>query len=199
VNAIERFDVDRGVEFSSFAVPTILGEIRRCFRDQSWAVRVPRDLQETALKVEATIEELTESGTTPTIADIAAATGFDDEAIMEAREALGGLRALSLDAPRSGEEPEGADLMALVGDEDPGFSQVEDAMTAGSLVRQLDKRAQTILRLRFEDGLTQTEIGAQVGLSQMQISRLLRQALADLGALAQREEPDQETGGEAAA
>jgi RNA polymerase sigma-B factor len=177
LKAIDRFDPSRETAFSSFAVPTILGELKRHFRDRGWSVRVPRDLQELAVKLEPVSEELTrELGRPPTPAEIAKRTGTTVEQVLEAREAAGAYRAVSLDRPRE-EDEEGDGLGAAYGIEDPGFSVAEDSATIERLMRVLSDREREVLRLRFAEDLTQAEIGERIGVSQMHVSRIIRQAV----------------------
>jgi RNA polymerase sigma-B factor len=180
LKSIDRFDPSRETAFSSFAVPTILGELKRHFRDKGWSVRVPRDLQELAVKLEPLSEELArELGRAATPAEIAARAGVTLEQVMEAREAAGAYRAVSLDRPR--EEDDEADGQGVVyGIEDPGFSVAEDAATVHRLMRVLTDREREVLRLRFEEDLTQAEIGDRIGVSQMHVSRIIRQAITKL-------------------
>jgi RNA polymerase sigma-B factor len=188
LKAIDRFDPERETAFSSFAVPTILGELKRHFRDKGWSVRVPRDLQEMAVKVDRVAEEMSrELGRAPTPAEIAERTGATQEQVLEAREAAGAYRAVSLDRSRSDEQEEGDSYADVVGAEDPGFGLAEDSATVGRLMRVLSEREREVLRLRFEEDLTQSEIGQRVGVSQMHVSRLIRQSIARL-----REEADAE-------
>jgi RNA polymerase sigma-B factor len=187
LKAIDRFEPDRPTAFSSFAVPTILGELKRHFRDRGWSVRVPRDLQEMTVRVDRTSEELSRQiGRAPTPAEIAEHVGITTEQVLEAREAAGAYRAVSLDRPRDDDEDETvtADWMGI---EDPGFGLAEDAATVESLMTVLSDREREVLRLRFGEDLTQSEIGARVGVSQMHVSRLIRQAVARLRAAAEDE------------
>jgi RNA polymerase sigma-B factor len=177
LKAIDRFDPSRETAFSSFAVPTILGELKRHFRDRGWSVRVPRDLQELAVKLEPVSEGLTrELGRAPTPAEIAKRTGTTVEQVLEAREAASAYRAVSLDRPRE-EDEEGDGLGAAYGIEDPGFSLAEDSATIERLMRVLSEREREVLRLRFAEDLTQAEIGERIGVSQMHVSRIIRQAV----------------------
>jgi RNA polymerase sigma-B factor len=181
LKAIDRFDPARETAFSSFAVPTILGELKRHFRDKGWSVRVPRDLQELAVKVEPVGEQLLrELGRAPTLAEVAERIGVTEEQVLEAREAAAAYRAVSLDRPREDDDDTADALGAAVGIEDPGFSVAEDAATVERLMRVLTDREREVLRLRFAEDLTQAEIGARVGVSQMHVSRLIRQAIARL-------------------
>lgn len=181
LKAIDRFDPARETAFSSFAVPTILGELKRHFRDKGWSVRVPRDLQELAVKLEPVGEQLArELGRAATPAEIAERTGTTVEQVLEAREAAGAYRAVSLDRPREEDGDEGEGLGASFGVEDSGFSLAEDAATIERLMRVLTDREREILRLRFSEDLTQAEIGTRVGVSQMHVSRIIRQAITRL-------------------
>jgi RNA polymerase sigma-B factor len=181
LKAIDRFDPARETAFSSFAVPTILGELKRHFRDKGWSVRVPRDLQELAVKVDRVGDEMSrELGRMPTPAEIAERTGSTLEAVLEAREAAGAYRAVSLDRPRSEDEEDGDSYADAVGVDDPGFGLAEDAATVERLMRVLSDREREVLRLRFAEDLTQSEIGRRVGVSQMHVSRLIRQSVSRL-------------------
>ncbi len=186
VKAVDRFDPSRAVAFSSFAVPTILGELKRHFRDKGWSVRVPRDLQELALRLDRTSEELgRELGRAPTPTEMSERLGVTTEQVLEAREAAGAYRAVSLDRPRT-EDDEGGDAYAeVVGGDDPGFRLAEDAATVQRLMRVLTDREREVLRLRFVEDLTQSEIGERVGVSQMHVSRLIRQSIARLRTVAE--------------
>jgi RNA polymerase sigma-B factor len=180
LKAIDRFEPDRTTAFSSFAVPTIMGELKRHFRDRGWSVRVPRDLQEMAVRVDRVTDELSrELGRAPTPHEIAEHVGATTEQVLEAREAAGAYRAISLDRPRDDDEEE-TGIGDSVGVEDPGFGLAEDAATVQRLMSVLTEREREVLRLRFAEDLTQSEIGARVGVSQMHVSRLIRQAVARL-------------------
>jgi len=185
VKAIDRFDLSRDVAFSSYAVPTILGEIKRYFRDRTWSVRVPRDLQELALRVDRKVTELaTDLRRQPTVAEIAVAVGIEEEEVLEALEASGAYRATSLSTPRSGDDEAGETLGDTVGIAEDGFGLAEDRATIEQLMRAVTPREREVLRLRFEEDLTQAEIGELIGVSQMQVSRIIRQALARLRTVA---------------
>ena len=180
LKSIDRFDPSRETAFSSFAVPTILGELKRHFRDKGWSVRVPRDLQELAVKLEPLSEELArELGRAATPAEIAKRAGVTLEQVLEAREAAGAYRAVSLDRPRD-EDDDGDASGVAFGIEDPGFGVAEDAATVERLMRVLSDREREVLRLRFEEDLTQAEIGDRIGVSQMHVSRIIRQAITRL-------------------
>jgi RNA polymerase sigma-B factor len=199
LKAIDRFDVDRTTAFSSFAVPTMLGELRRHFRDNGWSVRVPRDLQELAARLEMVTDELARtSARRPTVDEIARHIGVSPERVIEGRAAAGAHRAVSLDPPaRDSDDDEHVGLSMSLGAEDPGYGRAEDAVTVGHLMRGLGDREREVLRLRFAEDLTQSEIGARVGISQMQVSRLIRRALSKLRRVADAtERKEQELEGE---
>jgi RNA polymerase sigma-B factor len=182
IKAIDRFDVERQVVFSSYAVPTILGELKRHFRDRTWSVRVPRDLQELALKVDRAVTRLSVGKRrSPSIGEIAETVGASEEQVLEALEAAGAYRAGSLDAPRivQGEEA-GESLADTLGEEEHGFRRAEERATLEPLLARISARERVVLELRFGQDLTQAEIGERIGVSQMQVSRLIRQALARL-------------------
>jgi len=182
VKAIDRFDLEREVAFSSYAVPTILGEIKRYFRDKTWSVRVPRDLQELALKVDRAVADLSLGlHRAPTVAEIAEKVGSDEEDVLEALEASGAYKATSLEAPRGSSDEDGGDTLGdTMGTEELGFGLAEDRATLEHLMRSITPREREVLRLRFAEDLTQAEIGEQIGVSQMQVSRIIRQSIARL-------------------
>jgi len=192
VKAVDRFDVERGVAFSSYAVPTIMGEIKRHFRDRTWAVRVPRDLQELALRVDRVIGELTrELGRQPLVDEVAHAIDAEPEDVLEAMQASSAYRATSLQTPRAGGDEEAGDTLAdSVGTIDDGFARAEQRAVLDALMRSLTPREREVVRLRFEEDLTQAAIGERIGVSQMQVSRVLRQAMARLRALARAEQDE---------
>ena len=183
IKAVDRYDPNRGVAFSSYAVPTILGELRRHFRDRTWAVRVPRDLQERSLRIDAAVAELRETlQRQPSVAEISAALAMDEESVLEALQAGGAHHALSFDAPCGGSDP--APLLAeVVGADDAGFDRAETRAMMTALLVILTARERDVLRLRFEDDMTQAEVGAAMGISQMQVSRLIRRSLGRLQAV----------------
>jgi RNA polymerase sigma-B factor len=192
LNAIDRFDSERGTAFSSFAVPTIAGELKRYFRDKAWSVRVPRDLNELSLRVDRTTELLMNRlGRMPTASDVAEHLDITVEEVLQAREAGAAYRADSLDRPASEDDQDGARLVDALGGDDPEFGRAEQSATLERLLRALTDRQREILRLRFSEDLTQSEIGERLGLSQMQISRLLRQAIGRLRETAERHAPAQ--------
>jgi RNA polymerase sigma-B factor len=190
VKAIDRFDADREVAFSSYAVPTILGEIKRHFRDRTWSVRVPRDLQELSLKVDRAVVAMAKDlQRSPTVPELAEKLAVTEEQILEAMEASGAYRAASLSAPRGGEQ-EGDTLADTVGTEERGYDLAENRATLDRLMQTITPREREVLRLRFEEDLTQAEIGERIGVSQMQVSRLIRQSVSRLRAAARTEEPE---------
>jgi RNA polymerase sigma-B factor len=189
IKAIDRFNPDRDVAFSSYAVPTILGELKRHFRDRTWAVRVPRDLQELALKVDRAVADLSrESHRSPSVDQISERVGASEEQVLEALEASGAYRATSFDAPRPGGDDDAGDSLGdAVGLVDTGFGLAEDRATLDRLMQVIGPREREVLRLRFVEDMTQAEIGERIGVSQMQISRLIRQSLARLRSAAESE------------
>ena len=187
LNAIDRFDPARSTAFSSFAVPTIVGELRRHFRDKGWWLRVPRELQELAIRVERVVDELTpELRRAPTPDEIARQIGVSTEQVLDARDAAGAYRPMPLDPPGADADDE-KPLIDAFGAEDPGYEQADEAATVERLMTVLSDRERELLRLRFGEDLTQSEIGARVGVSQMHVSRLLRQSIERLREAAVRE------------
>jgi RNA polymerase sigma-B factor len=186
LKALDRFDARRGSSFSSFAVPTILGEMRRHFRDCGWAVHVPRQSQERALKVRDANERLTGvRGRAPTVSQLAEYLELDVENVLDALAAIQAYETLSLDGPRSAvDEDPLVPYIESLGREDERYELVELDATVASALVSIPPRERAILRLRFFDDLTQTEIAHRVGVSQMQVSRLLRRSLARLRTLA---------------
>ncbi len=181
IKAIDRFEPGRGTKFTSYAAPTILGELKRHFRDKGWALHVPRELQERTLAVSRETERLSkELGRSPTVKEIAAGLGTTPEKVLEASEASGAYEAASLDAPASREDGESAPLVELLGAQDSAFALAESRQLIGSTWQQLPPLQQQVLKLRFVDDLTQREIGDRIGYSQMHVSRLLRRALNQL-------------------
>jgi RNA polymerase sigma-B factor len=186
VKAVDRFDVQRGVAFSSYAVPTIVGEIKRHFRDHTWAVRVSRDVQDLALRVDRVIAERTrELGRAPSVDEVARTIGVEPEEILDGMRASRAYRATSLETPRTdGEDHSGDTLGDSVGTVDDGFARVEQRAELYELMCSLTPRERAVVWLRFAEDLSQAAIGARVGVSQMQVSRVLRQAIARLRVLA---------------
>ena len=185
LNALDRFDPSRGRPFKSFAVPTILGEIRRYFRDACWSMHVPRGAQERALQVRDAQEAFAnEHGRAPTVNQLAVYLEFDAEEVIDALIAIQGYRTLSLDAPRPGGEDDAAMSYGdSFGDEDERYELVELDATVTAVLEHIPPRERRILHMRFVEDLTQTEIAARVGISQMQVSRLLRCSLEKLRVL----------------
>ncbi len=184
VKAVDRYDLERGTAFSSFAVPTILGELKRYFRDLGWAVHVPRGAQELAVKVEEAQQRLsTRTGRAPTIFELAQYLEIDIEDVLDALETARAHHASSLDAPHDDGEGESGSVVDTFGAEDPALLLADDRVTVGEAARQLSEREREVLRLRFVEDLTQTQIAGRVGVSQMQISRILRRAVARMGEL----------------
>lgn len=182
LKAIDRFDADRGVEFSTYATPTIIGEIKRHFRDRGWAIRVPRRLQELRLQITATTGELTQRlGRSPTPRELAEAIGCSIEEIVEGLESGNAYSALSLDA--GDEAQDGAiTMLDAIGVEDLNLEGVEMRESLKPLLDALDQREKRILLLRFFRNMTQTQIAEEVGISQMHVSRLLTRTLEQLRA-----------------
>ena len=177
VKAVDRFDPGRGVEFSTFATRTILGELKRHFRDKGWFVRAPRRVQELYLQVGQIVGTLTqEQGRPPTIAEIATSAGVGEEDVIEALEAGQGYRSGSLDAVG----PEGEALGDRMGEDDPALLDAEHRAFLAPALDLLPARERTILQLRFAEGLTQSEIARRIGISQMHVSRLLNRSLETL-------------------
>jgi RNA polymerase sigma-B factor len=180
--AVERFDPGRGLQFSTFATPTILGELKRHFRDRGWTVRVPRRVQELHLQLGRIISTLgQEQGRSPTPAEVAERAGVSEEAVLEAMEAGSLYRLVSLDASVAPDD-EGNDLAACLGDDDPEFERIEHRSEIAELLSVLPARERRIVELRFFESLTQSEIAERVGVSQMHVSRLLTRSLERLRA-----------------
>ncbi|PRY32297.1 SigB/SigF/SigG family RNA polymerase sigma factor [Pseudosporangium ferrugineum] len=181
IKAIDRFDPERGVEFAGFAIPTVLGEIRRHFRDRTWSVRVPRRLQELRLSITEAGNALTQSlGRSPTVADIAAHLSVTEEEVLEGLEGARAYSATSLSTPVT--EDGATSLGDLLGADDHDLELAELRIALGPAMATLDERERTILSLRFFGNLTQSEIAGRIGVSQMHISRLITRALGKLRA-----------------
>ena len=184
LKALDRYDADRGHPFPSFAVPTILGEMRRYFRDSGWAVHVPRGAQERALKVRDAQERLAnQRGRAPTVNQLAEYLEVDTEDVIDALQAIQAYETLSLDAPRPGADGDVVAYGDSVGRDDERYELVELDATVTAVLGHIPPRERLILRMRFVDDLTQTEIAERVGISQMQVSRLLRRSLDQLRTL----------------
>ncbi|HEY2651420.1 MAG TPA: SigB/SigF/SigG family RNA polymerase sigma factor [Solirubrobacteraceae bacterium] len=181
VKAIDRFDVDRGAAFSSFAVPTILGELKRYFRDLGWAVHVPRGAQEQALKVQEAQERLTsKTGRPPTVHELAEYLELAVDEVLDALETAAAHHSASLDAPREDRDDESGSLVDVFGQEDHRYELIEQTTTISAAAKELSPRERRVLALRFAGDLTQTQIADEIGVSQMQVSRILRRALSQL-------------------
>ena len=187
VKALDGFDPERGDSFKAYAAPTILGELRRHFRDRVWDLRLPRTLQERTLVVRQAAAALSdELGRTPTVSQIAERLELSEEEVIEALEAESARRPLSLDAQRSPEDSESQPMVETVGGPEPGYDRVESQVAAEGT--ELTEREHIVLRMRFEQDLPQHEIGRRLGVSQMQVSRIMRGALAKILAAVQGEE-----------
>jgi RNA polymerase sigma-B factor len=189
IKAIDRFDVNRGVELTTYATPNIIGEIKRHFRDKGWSVRVPRGLQELNVQLSRLIEQLTvQLGRSPTIPELAEAAHVEEEAVLEALESSRAYTSLSLSVGTTGEDDEDLDPLESLGSEEPQYEISEDWAAIEPGLRALDNREKAILHLRFFNGLTQSQIAQQIGISQMHVSRLIRRALQKIRDEVERQE-----------
>jgi RNA polymerase sigma-B factor len=189
VKAVDRFEPERGLEFSTYATHTIVGELKRHFRDKGWAVRVPRRMQELHLRLSGLVSGLSQDlGRAPTVAEIAQAAGVSEEEVLEALEAGNAYRFASIDAPAPGNTDDGGTLAATLGSEDESMVDVEHRVALSPLIAKLPERQQRILHYRFVEGLTQSEIAGRLGISQMHVSRLLARSLAELRRAAEAED-----------
>src|SRR5229473_3448674 len=198
IKAVDRFDLTRGVELTTYATPNIIGEIKRHFRDRGWAVRVPRGLQELNVQLSKLVEGLTvQYGRSPTIPELAKAAGVEEESVLEALESGRAYSSLSLSVGSGGGEgDEDLDPMESIGSEEHEFEVSEDRAVLAPGFRVLDDRERKILQLRFFDGLTQSQIAQQVGISQMHVSRLIRRSLEKIrDEIASDEEPQARSAG----
>ena len=178
IKAIDRFDIDRGVELTTYATPNIIGEIKRHFRDRGWAVRVPRGLQELNVQLSKLVEGLTvQFGRSPTIPELAKAAGVEEEEVLEALESGRAYSSLSLSQGGSSEDGEELDPLESLGEIEHQYEISEDRAVLAPGFKVLDERERRILHLRFFEGLTQSQIAQHVGISQMHVSRLIRRAL----------------------
>lgn len=181
IKAIDRFDVSKNFEFTTYATPTILGEIKRHFRDKGWAVRVPRRLQELSAKVNGAVDELVaELKRSPTISEIAAHLDTTPEMVMEAMESSAAYASITLETDDSGDNDDMPSLIDKLGIEDRDLENADNKIVLDELLAKLPEEEQTIVNLRFHTGLTQMEIARELDISQMQVSRLLRRALGEL-------------------
>lgn len=186
IKAVDRFEPERGLQFSTYATHTIVGELKRHFRDKGWAVRVPRRMQELHLRLNTVTSTLgQELGRSPTIAEVAEAAEVSEEEVLEAMEAGQAYRFTSLDAPAPGEE--GGSLAGTLGEEDDEMIDAERRATLGPLIQTLPERQQNIVHLRFFEGMTQSEIASRMGISQMHVSRLLARSLDQLRRAAEQD------------
>jgi RNA polymerase sigma-B factor len=178
IKAIDRFDLDRGVELTTYATPNIIGEIKRHFRDKGWSVRVPRGLQELNVQLSRLIEQLTvQLERSPTVAELAKAADVEEETVLEALESSRAYTSLSLSSGASTDEDEELDPLESIGTEEPQYEISEDWAVLEPGLKALDERERAILHLRFFEGLTQSQIAQQIGISQMHVSRLIRRSL----------------------
>jgi RNA polymerase sigma-B factor len=181
LNAVDRFDPERGIPFTAFASPTILGELKRHFRDRVWTVRVPRGLHDRMAEVDKTITELTKQlQRSPSVSEIAGRLEIEQTDVLEVLEANSNRRPLSLDRPVGGEDSDEATPAEWVGEEDEHFELVEGRIALDSALPYLEERERVVLRLRFVEDMTQSEIADRIGHSQMHVSRILRRALAQI-------------------
>ncbi|MWA09527.1 RNA polymerase sigma factor SigF [Streptomyces sp. BA2] len=182
IKAIDRFELSREVQFATFAVPYIVGEIKRFFRDTSWAVHVPRRLQEARVELAKATDELsTRLGRAPRVSELAELMDLTEDEVIEARTAANAYNSTSLDAAVHGDRDDSETALAdFIGAEDPAMELVEDFHTLSPLLARLDERDRQILRMRFVDELTQSQIGEHLGVSQMHVSRLLSRTLSRL-------------------
>jgi RNA polymerase sigma-B factor len=178
IKAIDRFDLERGVELTTYATPNIIGEIKRHFRDKGWSVRVPRGLQELNVQLSRLIEQLTvQLGRSPTIPELAKAAGSEEEEVLEALESGRAYSSLSLSTGGSQDDGEELDPLESIGSEEHQYEVSEDRAVLAPGFKVLDERERRILHLRFFEGLTQSQIAQHVGISQMHVSRLIRRSL----------------------
>ncbi len=178
IKAIDRFDIERGVELTTYATPNIIGEIKRHFRDKGWSVRVPRGLQELNVQLSRLVEQLTvQLGRSPTIPELAKAAGVQEEEVLEALESGRAYSSLSLSAGGGGGDDDDLDPLESIGTEEHQYEVSEDRAVLAPGFKALDERERRILQLRFFEGLTQSQIAQQVGISQMHVSRLIRRSL----------------------
>jgi len=178
IKAIDRFDLDRGVELTTYATPNIIGEIKRHFRDKGWSVRVPRGLQELNVQLSRLVEQLTvQLSRSPTIPELAKAAGVEEEEVLEALESGRAYTSLSLSVGGGGGDEDDLDPLESLGTEEHQYEVSEDRAVLAPGFKALDERERKILQLRFFEGLTQSQIAQQVGISQMHVSRLIRRSL----------------------
>lgn len=178
IKAIDRFDIGREVEFTTYATPTIVGELKRHFRDKGWAIKVPRRLQELSFRVTQAVDKLTQiEQRSPTVPEIADFLGVTPDEVLEAMETSEAYNFVSLEGDRTSDGAESFSILEYVGEDDSLISVVEDRTTLAAALRELSAQERRVLYLRFFEGLTQTEIARKLEISQMQVSRLLRRTL----------------------
>jgi RNA polymerase sigma-B factor len=178
IKAIDRFDIERGVELTTYATPNIIGEIKRHFRDKGWSVRVPRGLQELNVQLSRLVEQLTvQLSRSPTIPELAKAAGVEEEQVLEALESGRAYTSLSLSVGGGGGDDDDLDPLESLGTEEHQYAVSEDRAVLAPGFKALDDRERRILQLRFFEGLTQSQIAQQIGISQMHVSRLIRRSL----------------------
>lgn len=190
LKAVERFEPERGLQFSSFATPTIVGELKRHFRDRVWTVRVPRGLHDRMAEVDKAIGELTEKlQRSPSVSEIAKRLELEETDVLEVLEANHNRRPLSLDRPAGSEEPDESSPSEWIGNEDKGFEIAEGRIALDAAIPRLGEREQLVLRLRFVEDMTQTQIAERIGCSQMHVSRILRRTLQQLREQVEGDDP----------
>lgn len=181
IKAIDRFDLGRGVELSTYATPTILGEIKRYFRDKGWAVKVPRALQDLNVRLNRVIEQLTvELRRSPTIAELATATRATEEEVVEALESGRAYSSVSIFSGGTSDDDESLELLDCLGAEEAAYDIFEQRRVLAPAMGRLEPRERLILHLRFFEGMTQTQVAARIGISQMHVSRLIRRSIDNL-------------------
>ncbi len=191
VKAVQRYDDERGVSFSSFAVPTITGELKRYFRDNTWSAHVPRGMRERALQVNTAIKRFVEKrGRPPTTGELAQQLELDEQEVLDAQVAYVAFDAVSLDAPVAGEDSDPQPRLETLGSADSGFGLAEERVTVGKALRTLPPQERTVLHMRFVEDRTQSDIAKQIGVSQMQVSRIIKRTLERLQITVDRKPPE---------
>jgi RNA polymerase sigma-B factor len=181
IKAVDRFDLERGVELSTYATPTIMGEIKRYFRDKGWAVKVPRALQDLNVRLNKLLEQLTvDLQRSPSIAELAVAAEVSEEQVVEAMESGRAYSSVSIFSGGANEDDESLELLDCLGQEEPAYEIFEQRRLLAPAMERLDPRERLILHLRFFEGMTQTQVAARIGISQMHVSRLIRKSIENL-------------------
>jgi RNA polymerase sigma-B factor len=181
IKAVDRFDLERGVELSTYATPTIMGEIKRYFRDKGWAVKVPRALQDLNVRLNKLLEQLTvDLQRSPSIAELATAAGVSEEEVVEAMESGRAYSSVSIFSGGASEDDDSMELLDCLGQEEPAYAVFEQRRLLAPAMERLDPRERLILHLRFFEGMTQTQVAARIGISQMHVSRLIRKSIESL-------------------